>query len=756
MPPGGNRVDHGGMTTGLRTRLEPYARVALDLSLGTFLALLWATGDVTLWLHLAYISIALSAYLRPGARSTATRALVVSVVGGAVLLDLHAQGAIPTDDLVEIPLMTVLALLFAAFGRQRIRAQRDIMRDKTRLERQIDQIPLATVALDENARVVTWNNTAEQLFGWKADEVIGALNPIVSTGERGHSDELFARIQTGERLNGIEVTRHARDASVLELSLYSAPLGETGTIVLYDDIRERKQAERDRDQAEGRYRNLIESLPLVTYIDLVDDQATNVYTSPQIVELLGWSLAEWGADSRLLENVLHPDDTERVMAEVVHANETREPFDSEYRLRHREGHYVWVRDQSAIMEDNGEAFARGFLLDITEQKKLEEQLRQAQKMDALGQFAGGIAHDFNNLLTGIGGYAELAASSTERGTVVSRCLDGIKTATEEAASLTSRLLAFSRRNVPERRIVDLNDIVREAASLLERLVRSDIRVTLALAQPLPAVAADLAQLKQVVLNLALNARDAMPDGGTLTIETTVSGEFVVLRVRDSGMGMDAATRSRALEPFFTTKPEGEGTGLGLSLVYGVVDGLGGRLSIESAIGLGTIIEIALPAADAVPDEPVEIDDSEPTAVLNAERVLVVEDRQVVRELTRDVLESAGFDVIAVAGGHEALEEVASSQPFDLLLTDVVMPEMSGPELAVKLRARRPELPVLYMSGYTDDVLSAHELAQDATAFLRKPFGNDELISAARALLDAQPWAPAALAKAKSSVSTSAG
>jgi PAS domain S-box-containing protein len=754
MPVAPGNDDDPGMT-GLRNRLEPHARVFLDLSLGTFLALLWATSDVTLWLHLAYISIALGAFLRSRASSTAIRAGIISIIGGAALVRLHSQGALPADDLLEIPLMSVLALLFAVFARQRSRTEQDLVREQRRLAQQIDRIPLATVAFDLDARVVTWNASAEELFGWSADEVIGELNPIVAADERSHSDELFARIRAGERLNGVEVTRHARDGTVLELSMYSAPLSKTRAVVLYDDIRERKRAERERDLAEGRYRNLIEALPLVTYIDRVDDHASNVYTSPQVVELLGWSLAEWGADERILENVLHPDDTERVMAEVLHANETREPFDSEYRLRHREGHYVWVRDQSAIMEEDGEPLARGFLLDITEQKKLEEQLRQAQKMDALGQFAGGIAHDFNNLLTGIGGYAELAASSTERGTVVSRCLDGIKSASEEATSLTSRLLAFSRRNVPERSLLDLNAIVREAASLLERLVRSDIRVTLALAHPLPAVAADLAQLKQVVLNLALNARDAMPDGGALTIETTVSGENVVLRVRDNGIGMDAATRSRALEPFFTTKPEGEGTGLGLSLVYGVVDGLGGRLSIESAIGLGTIVEIALPAADALPDEPEEVADA-PPAALRGERVLVVEDRDVVRDLARDVLEASGFEVVAVPGGREALEIVKAGAPFDLLLTDVVMPEMSGPELAVKLRAQEPQLPVLYMSGYTDDVLSAHELSQAGTAFLRKPFGNAELIRAARALLDGQPWAPAALASARSPTSASTG
>jgi PAS domain S-box-containing protein len=727
--------------TGMRHRLEPYARVFLDLSLGTLLALLWATDGVTLWLHLAYISIALGAFLRPRASSTVIRAVVVTLVGGAALLRLHSSGVVPRDDLFELPLMFVLALLFAAFAHQRARAERDIMRDHRSLAQQVDRIPLATVAFDSDARVVTWNASAEQLFGWTADEVIGKLNPIVPAGERAHSDELLARIHKGERLNGVEVRRQARDGSVLELCMYSAPVTKTRAVVLYDDIRERKQAERQRDRAEKRYRDLIESMPLVTYIDHVDDHATNVYTSPQVVDMLGWPLADWDADPHFFEKVIHADDVERVVAEIIHANETKGQFDSEYRLRHREGHHVWVRDRSAIVEDGDEAFARGFLIDITQQKKLEEQLRQAQKMDALGQFAGGIAHDFNNLLTGIGGYAELAASATEHGTVVSRCLDGIKSAAEEAASLTSRLLAFSRRNVPERRLLDLNAIVREAASLLERLVRADVRVTLALAEPLPAVAADLAQLKQVVLNLALNARDAMPNGGTLTIETTASGENVLLRVRDDGIGMDAATRTRALEPFFTTKPEGEGTGLGLSLVYGVVDGLGGRLSIESAIGLGTIVEIALPAADALPDE-LEAKDDEPLQLSNAERVLVVEDRDVVRDLTRDVLEASGFEVSAVPGGREALVAVAASEPFDLLLTDVVMPEMSGPELAMQLRAQNARLPVLYMSGYTDDVLSADELSQEATAFLRKPFGNAELVTAARALLDAQPATPA--------------
>ena len=649
----------------------------------------------------------------------------------------------------EVGLLTTLATLVVVANRYGAQRRRDLDRDRGRLAHLVDRIPLATVAIDAEARVVTWNPSAEQLFGWRADEVTGKPSPIVPPGQRPSSDDLIARIRRGEGLRGVEVQRLTRSGELIEVGVYSAPLGRGETLVLYDDIRERKRAERDRDEAQRRYRELIEAMPLVTYIDQADDAATNIFTSPQVVDLLGWSQADWDTNPHHFTAILHPEEAERVFAEVARANRTNGEFDSEYRLRHRDGHYVWVRDRSSVVDDaNGDSLARGFLLDVTQRKELEEQLLQSQKMDAIGQLAGGIAHDFNNLLTGIGGYADLAASAEEHGPVVTRCLDGIRSAATEAASLTSRLLAFSRRNVPERRPVDLNAIVREASSLLERLVRADINVDLQLAPALPIIAADLAQLKQVVLNLALNARDAMPGGGTITIETAVSAGSVLLRVRDTGTGMDAATRSRALEPFFTTKPEGEGTGLGLSVAYGVVDGLGGRLSIDSALGTGTIVEIALPAGDCVPvDAAPGLDEGD--GAPRTGRVLVAEDREVVRELARDVLTDAGYDVVAVAGGREALEEATAGAAFELLLTDVVMPEMSGPELATKLRTRFPSLPVLYMSGYTDDVLSAHELAQDATAFLRKPFANGELVAAVRGLLDDRSPAGAVLRTAES-------
>ena len=728
----------------LLSRLAASARVLLDFAAAAFLVILWTTESVTPWLALAYIAVVCRTFLRTDLRSTVVRATIVTVFGAWILIRLG--GRAPTTEILRAPVLALLAYFFAGFGVWRDRVGR-LGRERERLAELIDSLPLATVVFDAEARVATWNRTAEALFGWRAHEVFGKENPIVMPNEQPGSDELLRRILGGEPLRGVEVERRAADGTVLELGVFSSlvdadagPRG--GFLVMYDDIRERKRAERDRDEAQSRYRELVEALPLVTYIDLVNDNATNVYTSPQIADLLGWNLEDWLADPCLFEALLHPDDVERVMAQVVHANATREPFEDEYRLRHKNGEYVWVRDHSAIVDDTGgQAFARGFLLDITGQKRLEEQLLQSQKMDALGQFAGGIAHDFNNLLTAISGYAELASGSLLADPALLRCLAGIKTAATEAASLTSQLLSFSRQNVIERRLVDLNEVARATSDLLDRLVREDIVVRLELAEPLPAVSADVVQLKQVLLNLALNGRDAMADGGTLTIETAVIGESVVLRVRDTGCGMDDATRSRAFEPFFTTKAEGDGTGLGLAVAYGVVDSLGGTLSIDSTLGEGTTVEAVLPAA--VGEATVAAKTPEEGAPLQGvERVLVVEDREVVRNLVRDVLMAAGFEVVAASGGEDALATFEHEERCDLLLTDVVMPGMSGPELASLARDRFAGLAVLYMSGYTDDVLDASALSEPSTAFLRKPFANGELVSKVRELLDAAVYAPA--------------
>jgi PAS domain S-box-containing protein len=617
------------------------------------------------------------------------------------------------------------------------------------LERLVDELPLATVVFGDQARVVTWNRAAEALFGWRADEVIGGKNPIVSDDERAGSEAIYARSRAGEHLRAVDVQRRTRDGRILDLSLHTAPLDlgpgqEQGLLVMYEEIGERRAAERERDSAQQRYRGLIESLPGVTYVDRIDPVTyveTNVYMSPQITELLGWAPNDWVQTPRAYESLLHPDDAPQVIAEVRRSNRERTAFDLEYRMRHRDGSYVWVHDHRAVVEEvGGERLARGFVVDLTQRKKLEEQLLQSQKMDAIGQFAGGIAHDFNNLLTAISGYADLAAGQTAPDSKLAHFLDGIRSAANEAASLTSQLLSFSRNDVIERRLVDLNELARGTAELLERLLRDDVRMQLELAEPLPPVLGDAVQLKQVVLNLALNARDAMTDGGVLAIETATVGDAVALRVRDSGCGMDELTRTRAFEPFYTTKPEGEGTGLGLSVVFGVIESLGGSVSIDSSPGDGTTVEVLLPAGLGVADPPAP-PRKLPAASTGKGRVLLVEDREIVRELTSEVLRAVGFDVEPVASGREALELAASREPFDVVLTDVVMPEMSGPELAERLRSGQPALRVVYMSGYTDDVLDAADLADPCTTFIRKPFQNADLVATVRESLAATDRAP---------------
>ncbi len=368
----------------------------------------------------------------------------MTLVGTGVSIRLSSSGDLATLDLVRVPLLAVLTCLFVGYATWRNRAERLVVRDRERLARLIDALPLATIAFDGDARVVTWNRTAESLFGWKAEDVFGKPNPIVPPDEKPGSDELHGRILRGEMLKDVEVRRRAADGSVLELSVFTSLLdGELGPqggfLVVYDDITERKGAERARDEAQDSYRDLIEALPLVSYVDRIDGATTtNVYTSPQIVELLGWDLAAWTVDRHFFEELLHADDFERVMGGTVDANANGGEHAHEYRLRHANGDYVWVRDQSTIVENDAGTFVRGFLLDITKQKQLEEQLLQTQKMDALGQFAGGIAHDFNNLLTAISGYAELASASAHTDGAQTRWLEGIKTAAAEAASLTSQ------------------------------------------------------------------------------------------------------------------------------------------------------------------------------------------------------------------------------------------------------------------------------------------------------------------------------
>jgi PAS domain S-box-containing protein len=387
---------------------------------------------------------------------------------------------------------------------------------------------------------------------------------------------------------------------------------------------------------------------------------------------------------------------------------------------------------------------------ITERRVLEDQFRQAQKMEAVGRLAGGVAHDFNNLLTVITSYSTLLLDDLGATDPRREDLNEIQKAATAAAGLTRQLLAFSRQQVLEPKVLDLNEVVAGAGKMLQRLIGEDVALVTVLAPDLGAVKADPGQIEQVIMNLAVNARDAMPDGGKLTIETSnvelddtsilehrpVSpGAYVLLAVSDTGIGMDEATQANLFEPFFTTKETGKGTGLGLATVYGIVKQSGGFIWVYSEPGVGTTFKIYLPRVNETPPE---LPGRSPEAFHGTETVLLAEDAAGVRAVAREVLKRNGYSVIPASDGQAALELAAShSGPIHLLVTDVIMPEMSGRQLADRLREVRSELKVLFVSGYTDDAIIRHGILEPGIAFLQKPFTPEVLARKVRAVLDEQ-------------------
>jgi two-component system cell cycle sensor histidine kinase/response regulator CckA len=399
------------------------------------------------------------------------------------------------------------------------------------------------------------------------------------------------------------------------------------------------------------------------------------------------------------------------------------------------------------MREDGSSTLLGVATEITERKRLEEQLMQSQKMEAVGQLAGGVAHDFNNILTAIVGYADLLAE--DLGPRHLEDVEEIRKAARRAAALTRQLLAFSRKQVLEPRIINLNDVVLNLDKMLRSLISENIELKAVLAGDLHATRADLNQLEQVILNLAINSRDAMPEGGTLTIETAnvtldqeyadrhvsvIPGEYVMVAVSDTGCGMNEQTKSRVFEPFFTTKPAGRGTGLGLSTVYGIVKQSGGNIWLYSEPNQGTTFKIYLPAIHALPED---IGKPAPIEAMQggSGTILLVEDDEQLRRLTHRALATQGYTVLEAARGSTALDIARRHKgPIDLLLTDVIMPDTNGPKLADTLLPARPGLRVLYMSGYPDGAIAQHGMLEPGVAYLAKPFTTEAILRKVREVL----------------------
>ena len=509
---------------------------------------------------------------------------------------------------------------------------------------------------------------------------------------------------------------------------------------------ERARSEAALRESESRHRLLFERNPLPMLLYDVETLAI-LAVNDASVRHYGYSREEWLSMS--LPDIRPPEEVPELLASRAVPG-TGPNHVGPHLHRRKDGTLVTVE----VVSDDarvGERAARLVLVhDITERHALESQLRQSQKMEAVGQLAGGVAHDFNNLLTVIRVHGELLLESTGPESLQREDLEAIQRATGRASSLTRQLLAFSRKQLLQPRVLDLNVVLGGLEPMLRRLICEDIRLVVRTSPSLGRVSADAGQIEQVLVNLAVNARDAMPQGGTLTIETSnaeldadfgrrhgvalAAGRYVRLAVSDTGTGMDEATRCRVFEPFFTTKEVGRGTGLGLSTVYGIVKQSNGYIWVSSQPGRGTTFEIYLPRiTDAASDER---SDTPPPAPPGSETILLVEDEDAVRSLARRILQRQGYTVLEARHGRDALRIAKGHDgEIDLVITDVVMPEMSGSELAHHLAEQRPGTPLLYMSGYTDDEIIRRGVLDPGMAFLEKPFTSSSLVRKVRQILD---------------------
>jgi two-component system cell cycle sensor histidine kinase/response regulator CckA len=607
-----------------------------------------------------------------------------------------------------------------------------------RLRTIVTKAPVVFFALDLNGVFTLSEGSALQKLGLQPGEVVGR-----SVFEM-YSDHPRILMNVRRALRGDEFStvddvpeRH------LTFETHWAPLRDaegnlTGTIAVAVDVSDRNRNAREREQAQVLYRSLVEQLAAVTYIAELGLEGSWVFVSPQIESLLGYSPHEWLHRSANWIEHVHPDDR-TIVAQAENATLLGEPFRAEYRMFRRDGNVVWINDSGTLVRgEDGSSLIHGVLVDVTEQKQLQGRLAQSARMEAVGQLASGVAHDFNNLLTIIKGYSSLLLENgSAKGNA--HAAREIQEAADRAAALTRQLLAFGRKQTLQPRILDLNTVVHGLEKMLRRVVTENVELTIDTASKLGSVNADPVHMEQVILNLVVNARDAMPSGGKLIISTghlispndigadeslLRAGSYITLSVSDTGIGMDATTRARVFEPFFTTKELGKGTGLGLSTVYGIVKQSNGHIAVDSEPGRGTKFTLFLPEVDALPAPAPK--PALPGAHIQATgTVLLAEDEPLLRELGETILQRAGYSVIT-APDTAALATLIATYParVDLLVTDVIMPSMSGPELAKLARKRWPDIRVLYMSGYADDDLQ--ELQGDF-AFLQKPFTPSELI-----------------------------
>ncbi len=632
------------------------------------------------------------------------------------------------------------------------------------LQMALEQAPDAVLIISTVPRsvpTVVYANTAfTRLTGYNREEIVGQSPQVLETSSAQPTflERIQQMLHDGQpsswRTFGV---RKGGEEFRLDVSL--APLRDDAGDISYlmailRDVTEEWRVEEALRQNERLLQHIADTLPAVLFIFDLDTHRLQ-YVSRESLAVLGYLPDELTGGALVLPELVHAEDISRVgaqMEKLQHAPEGS-MVETECRVLHRTGDWKWLMMRTTVSDRFPDGRARqllGVAVDITESRRLREQLVQASKLESLGRLAGGVAHDFNNLLTVIQSYTEMAQESLPEDHPTRQHLTHILQASEQASNLTNQMLAFARRRIISPRVFNLNELVTQTEAFLHRLLPENVQMVTVLEPDLWHIHADPTQIEQVILNLAINARDAMPDGGILSIETrnvtldddyanqhaeVSPGEYVLLMVSDTGIGMDEGTIARVFEPFFTTKEVGKGTGLGLSTCYGIVKQAGGSIWVYSEPGRGSTFKVYLPRSLETATVLPRRQERAPVAG-GHETILVVEDNGAVREVAVAALTAHGYRVLQAADAEEALALVEEhGGELHLLLTDVVMPGMSGASLAIVLRERLPHLKVLYTSGYTENVIVHHGVLAEGVAFLPKPYRPVDLARRVREVLD---------------------
>ncbi|MGQ9653782.1 MAG: PAS domain S-box protein, partial [Thermodesulfobacteriota bacterium] len=635
------------------------------------------------------------------------------------------------------------------------------LRESEEKYRTLVENSIQAVLVIQDFRIVYANKRCEEILGYTVEELL-SLPPEKVMNTIHPDDRALVWGRFRDRLEGKEVPAVYRyrafhkDGSVRWVEMYASPIecrGRPAVQAAVMDVTEGVLAQKLLEASEEKYRVVVENafdtiLALQDGVIRFANRRVEQDTGLSVEELLG----------RRFDDLIHPEDREMVREYYTRRllGERDLPEHYLFRAQYRGAEVRWIRVRAVSITWEDRPAVLAFLRDVTRAKKtedemnaLQEQFRQAQKMEAIGRLAGGVAHDFNNLLTVIKGTAQLSLYGLRQADPLRKNFEEIMAAADRAAALTRQLLAFSRRQVMEVKVIDINQLVQDLDKMLRRIIGEDIELVTFLQEGIGMVKADPRQIEQAIVNIAVNARDAMPEGGKLTIETAnvdldeeyarlhagvQPGPYVMFSISDTGAGMSADVKERVFDPFFTTKEPGKGTGLGLSTTYGIVKQSNGHIWVYSEPGKGTTFKVYLPRVD----EPVDERKKRPSGEVprGKETILVVEDEDAVRELAVRILKKQGYKVLKAQDGGEALMLCEKHrEPIDLFLSDVVMPGMSGREVVERLQAIHPEAKTLYMSGYTDNVIIHHGVLDKGTKFIPKPFTVEDLARKVREVLD---------------------